>query len=97
MKLEIHYADEWAALYVDGKLEIVGDSYLAEERALMMSCVDLIQDDSFMMGQRYRDGVARTVDEVNQYRIDREARREQAEKLRLEASRLLLEAELLTD
>jgi hypothetical protein len=32
-KLEIHYADEWAALYVDGKLERVGDSYLAEERA----------------------------------------------------------------
>ncbi len=34
--LEIHYAGEWAALYVDGKLEEVGDAYIAEERAFAL-------------------------------------------------------------
>ncbi len=34
LKLEIHYADDWAALYVNGRLKVVGDSYLAEAAKL---------------------------------------------------------------
>jgi hypothetical protein len=91
-KLEIHYADEWAALYVDGKLDRVGDSYLAEERAFEILGVRTVQDDAFMRGQSHRDGVAQTLDEVREFAKDREAKRARATELRAEADRLLREA-----
>lgn len=96
-ELEIHYAEEWAALYVDGKLlpETVGDSYLAEEKAFELLGVKQLHDDAFMRGQSGRDGVARTLDEVNQYKTDREARQMRAKKLRDEALQLMVEADKL--
>lgn len=95
MNLEIHYSDDWAALYVDGKLDCVGDSYIAEERALTMLGVVLITDDAFMRGQRYRDGVAGTLEEVEEFRSQRATALDKAEALRDEAARLLAEAENL--
>lgn len=94
-ELEIHYAEEWAALYVDGKLMVVGDSYLAEERAFQLLGVKQIHDDAFMRGQTSRDGVAQTVDAVIAYRADRQAREDKASKLREEAKLLLAEAAAL--
>lgn len=88
-KLEIHYnGDDWAALYVDGELAVVGDSYLAEERAFELLGVTIVQDDAFMRGQTRAAGVAPTLDEVQAYRTARE----QARELRAEAARLLAEA-----
>jgi hypothetical protein len=92
MQLEIHYAEEWAALYKDGKLERVGDSYLAEERAFELLGVTIVQDDAFMRGQHHRDGVAKDLDEVDVYRWGRSARNETAAAKRAEAERLLAEA-----
>jgi hypothetical protein len=94
-KLQIHYADEWAALYVDGQLERVGDAYLAEERAFEVLGVAIIRNDAFMRGQDQRDGVAKTLDDVDAYRTRRDADRAEAARLRYEAARLTAEAALL--
>jgi hypothetical protein len=91
-RLEIHYADEWAALYVDGKLDRVGDSYLAEERAFEILGVKTVQDDAFMCGQTSAAGVAQTVEEAEEFAREREAKRARAAELRAQADRLLREA-----
>jgi DNA-binding CsgD family transcriptional regulator len=91
--LEIHYTGEgWAALYVDGKLDRVGDSYLAEERAFQLAGVTTVTDDAFMRGQNQREGVAQTLDEVAAYRAQRERDKAEAARLREEAQRLLARA-----
>lgn len=97
MKLEIHYADDWAALYVDGKLTVVGDTYQAEEKAFELLGVQTMVDDSFMRGQTSRDGVAQTLEEVDAYRTERAQRGERARALRAEAKRLLDAADELDD
>lgn len=94
--LEIHYSDDWAALYVDGNLVTVGDSYLAEEKAFELLGVKQIQDDSFMRGQTSSDGVAVTLAAVNEYRATRDAAEAKARELREEARILLERADELT-
>ena len=93
--IEIHYADQWAALYVAGQLIVVGDSYLTEKKVLAILGVKTVQDDAFMRGQTARDGVARDLAEVETYRQRRENRKAEAARLRAEAERLLSEAEAL--
>ncbi len=94
--LEIHYDPDgdWAALYVNGVLDRVGDAYRTEERALEVLGVTTVQDNAFLRGG---DGVgqpavARTLTEVAEYRTERERRREEAERLRAEAQALLEQA-----
>lgn len=77
--LEIHYDSEetggsgnWAALYVDGRLETVGDAYVAEEKAFALAGVVTVQDSAFMRGQNQRSGVAQTLDHVREYRDRRD-------------------------
>lgn len=91
--LELHYAEEWAALYVDGKLDQVGDSYNTEERAFELLGVPQIHDDAFMRGQDKRRGVAQTLDEVAEYQTRREQGAARAEELRAQAAELLRQAE----
>lgn len=92
MKLEIHYSDDWAALYVDGQLDRVGDSYLAEERVMELIGVTVVHDNAFMRGQHKRDGVAPTVEEVEQFRAQRETNRRTADELEAQAKELLEDA-----
>lgn len=89
MDLQIHYASDWAALYKDGKLVRVGDSYLAEERALELLGVEIVHNDAFMRGQSRKDGVAQTLDEVDEYILDRLNRHNLAEEKKIEIERLL--------
>ena len=93
--IEIHYADEWAALYLKGELVTVGVSYNAEERAFQLLDVTTVHDDAFMRGQNQRDGVARTLAEVTEYRTAREQRAAEAARLREEAAALLSQAKAL--
>lgn len=95
MELEIHYAEEWAALYKDGQLVRVGDTYRTEEEAFTLLGVKLVQDDAFMRGQNSRDGVAQTTDQVDEYRWARDNARQTADEKRAEAERLLAEAKEL--
>jgi hypothetical protein len=92
--LEIHYdpTGTWGALYVDGCLERVGDSYLAEERAFELLGVKTVQDNAFLRGQDGRNGCAQTLDELAAYRSQRDADRAEAARLRAEAAELLARA-----
>ena len=96
-RLEIHYdpGGEWAALYVDGELERLGDAYLVEARVFELAGVTVVQDDAFLRGQNGETGVAPTLDDVAAYRAEREEKRATAERLRAEAARLLADAEAL--
>jgi hypothetical protein len=93
--IEIHYADEWAALYVDGVLVTVGDACVAEEKALSMLGVRRVHDAAFMRGQSRRDGVAMTLAQADAYRQQREHRETEAVRLRVQAKELLAQAETL--
>lgn len=94
--LEIHYAEDWAALYVDGKLDQVGDTSNTEERALEVLGVTTVHNDAFMRGQSQRSGVADTLDEVATYSRERQERLDRAEALKAEAAQLLAQAAALT-
>ncbi len=96
-RLEIHYADDWAALYVDGVLDpqSVGDSYIAEEMALARFGVTQVHDSAFLRGQTKREGVAKTLEEVEAYRVAREERLQRAQARRTQAALLIEEAEAL--
>ena len=97
--LEIHYANDWAALYIDGTLDpdTVGDAYHAEEKAFELLGVKQVRDDAFMRGQSQRTGVAPTLDAVDEYRWQRDGAREEAARLRQEADALLARARELEE
>jgi hypothetical protein len=92
-RIEVHTAGEWSALYFDGRLQTVGDSYHADEWIREHFGVVTVDDDAFMRGQGSRDGVAATLDQVAEYARERDARLARAAELRAEANRLLAEAE----
>jgi hypothetical protein len=96
VSVEIHYSDDWAALYVDGKLHSdPGDSYRIEEEAFALLGVRQVMDDAFMRGQKARDGVARTLWEVTEFASQRDADRAEAVRKRELAGKLLAEADEL--
>ena len=95
--IEVHEAEEWSAVYLDGKLvHGPADSYLADEWIREHFGVATVQDDAFMRGQNRADGVARTLAEVEEYRRERDARLARAIELRAEADRLTAEAARLS-
>lgn len=93
--VEIRYDTDgdWAALYVDGQLERVGDAYLAEEKAFEILGVKTLRDNAFLRGQTQASGVAPTLTEVEAYRTERDAARARATALREQAAALLAEAD----
>lgn len=92
MELEIHYDEEWAALYKDGLLVRVGDAYRTEEEAFAILGVTIVQDNAFMRGQGKADGVAKTLDEVHEYSEQRRLNQTRAADMREQAQCLLAEA-----
>lgn len=88
MELEIHEAEEWSALYIDGKLERVGDSYLAVEKVFELLGVKVVQDNAFMRGQYAREGVAPTLADIESFRVERDARQAEADELAARADEL---------
>lgn len=95
--IEFHTAGEWTAVYLDGKLLRVGDTYLADEWLHDYVGVEDVFDDAFMRGQNGREGVAETLDEVTAYATQRQEKRDRAATLRAEAQRLEAEAKELSD
>jgi hypothetical protein len=94
--IEVHEADDWAAVYMDGKLvDGPGDAYLRDEWLRAHFGVVTVQDNAFMRGQNMADGAAHTLDEIEAYRTERDARLWRAAELRAEADRLTKEAEEL--
>ena len=91
----IEGTQEWSALYVDGKLDRVGDTYLAHERIIELCGVNWEQSDDFMRGGDSRSDVAKTLDEVTAYTAERERREQDAQSLRAQAQALLEQAQAL--
>lgn len=99
-ELEIHYqddGDDWAALYVDGLLEqgTVGDSYLAEDKALELCGVKRVYDSAFMRGGNQREHAALTLDDIALYKRRMKGREQLIDKLLAEAEKLRERAEQL--
>jgi hypothetical protein len=88
---------EWSALYIDGKLDRVGDHYLIDERIRQLIGVKTVQSDDFLRGGTQRSHVAPTLEELAQYTKAREHRLTKAAQLRAEAAEKLAEAEKLAD
>lgn len=97
---EIHISGDWAALYINGELEYSHHTEDVYERAIEALGVTVVHDNAFMQGgngvaRNGRPGPARTLAEVDAYRVERDARRERAANLRAEADRLRAEADTL--
>lgn len=95
--IEFHNEGEWTAVYLNGNLVRVGDSYLADEWLQTRYGVVTVDDDAFMQGQSQASGVAKTLDEVRAYATARQERLDRAAELRAEAKRLEDEANSLVD
>jgi len=95
MKLVRYNAEEWSALYVDGDLRIVGDSYLIDEEISTIYGVEEIDSDVFLRGGNTREDVAKTLDEVYNYQEQQNKNLQEAEKLRAEANKLMEMAKAL--
>jgi hypothetical protein len=90
-QVQIHYADEWAAVYVDGQLDTnisVGDAHNRNEAVFALFGVEQVVDEAFMRGQDQSDGVARTLDEITAYTTVRDERKARIAALRAEADKL---------
>ena len=87
--------EEWSALYVDGKLEVVGDSYLIDERLQQLVGVEL-KEGNFLLGGDHSSDVAKTSEEIDKYEVTRTERQQQADELREQAAKLLEEADRLS-
>ena len=96
--LEIHYTGTgWAGLYVNGRLERVGDAYVAEEKAFEILGVKVVESDDFMLGQGTAAGAARTLGEIGDWRLAQTSKLKEAERMRAEALRLTKAAQALED
>lgn len=76
----VFYEDEeWTAVYVNGSLVRVGDSYLADEWLREHCDVETVQSDAFMRGSMMRQDVAQTLEEVYAYEAEVRAREQEVE------------------
>lgn len=60
-------SEDWSALYIDGQLDTVADHYLVDERISELLGVETVSSDDFMRGGNYREDVAKTLDEIEDY------------------------------
>ena len=92
--VEVHEAEEWSAVYLDGKLVRQGDSYLADDWVREHFGVVTVQDDAFLRGGTGSE-TAQTLDEVADYAAERATRAERAADLERRASEMFDEARRL--
>jgi len=90
--------EEWAVLYVDGKLERIGDSYLIDERIRQLSGVTELDEGKFWDTVNSYDDAPQTLEEARALitppvKVTADGRT--ADELRAEAGRLLAEADRL--
>ena len=91
----IYEDGEGSGVYLDGKLQRVGDTYLADEWVRGHFGVVTILSSDYMRGDDSPHDAAQTLDEVRAYTYEREAREQRAADLRAQAERLRAEADAL--
>lgn len=83
---------DWTAVYLNGKLQRVGDSYLADEWLQSHVGVTVVEDSPCMLDEHR---AMKTLAEVQREVAEREQRAEEARKLREQAAELERQASLL--
>lgn len=93
-RIEIHRAEDGpTAVYLDGRLvDCWKDEYNAIEAVLTFCGVDTVDDDAFMLGQKERGECALALEEVADFRDQRDQVKARAAEKRAEADRLVAEA-----
>lgn len=61
-------SEDWAALYVEGKLVEIGDRYVVQETLLDLLGVESFSSDDFLRGGDSREDAAQTLEEIDTYR-----------------------------
>lgn len=85
-------SEDWSALYIAGKLDMVADHYLVDERLREHFGVTTIQSDDFLQGGSQRGDVAKTLAEAEAYGSSSAKDHSQAEELEAQAAALLKQA-----
>ncbi len=89
-------AEEWSAIYRDGKLVDVGDTCLMQEKLLsLLGVSDLVFVSMFLGRSGTAENVADTLDEMTAYQQGEDKRRIEQRRLREAARRLLAEADAM--
>ena len=97
-RLTLHIGnEEWSALYVDGKLDTVGDHYLADDRIRELAGVEVIHGDDFLRGGNQREDVAPTLEALCEWQQVRDRRLAEAAELDRQVDRLRDRADALRD
>lgn len=86
--IEFHVEEEWTAVYLDGKLVTVGDSYYADEWLQKRCGVVQVYDDAFMRGGTDYDSVAQTLQEIEDYKMERYNKVKEIEQLKARIAEL---------
>jgi hypothetical protein len=84
MEIVRYNAEEWSALYIDGKLDRVSDAYLVDERVGEILGVKVISGDEgedFLRGGNTREDVAQTLTDISDWKSAQEAESGKAELL----------------
>lgn len=90
--LVVEGSHDWSALYINGKLERVGDHYLIHDRLMDKLGIAVEQSDAFLIGGDGRENAAQTVDEYRAEVRRRATAAETAEELERRAAEMLAEA-----
>lgn len=91
MKLQRFTGEDWSALYVDGKLDTVGDSYLIDERISEIAGVEEKISEGFFKGGYDYQHVLETADEVFEHIREQEHDAEVKRAAKIEAQARALE------
>lgn len=83
--------EEWSALYINGKLDRVGDRYLTDERIAELVGVEYIDAD-FLGGGNTRNDAFETLDGLHYYNNEIAEAHRKAETLRAQAAELIRRA-----
>lgn len=90
---------EWSALYQDGKLVVVGDSYHSDEYLSQFLNVETRYngDDVFLGKEAYRENVSLTLEKVEDFEKQKREKELRAQELSEKAKILEAEAQRLRD
>lgn len=91
VKFRSEEVEEWSALYVDGKLDTVGDNYRIDDRIIELTGVEE-REGNFLLGGKSYDDAAQTIEEIDQYEAGRSTREDEAAALEEQARQLLAKA-----
>lgn len=97
--MHVIQGEEWSALYVDGKLAHIGDSYLADEKIRQIAGVTQLDEGEFWDSVHHYEDAPQTLEgafELIHPAPKVNADGKTAQELREEAQRLIAEADKLS-